>query len=163
MPEMGVEGHGEVISIGNSPEIANGPGCVVTGRFRHVSDDVLSVRLSDQSAALGVTAQHPVYSLDRGDFVAAGELSVGERLATLAGPTAVLGIQPQHTPQTVYNLEVQGQHVFRFTSNGLLVHNTCDFSKELGLTAQAARRHLRQPFRNWRSGAPHNSLATSKP
>ena len=76
-----------------------------------------------------MTAQHPVYSLDRGDFVAAGELSAGERLATLAGPTAVLGIQPQHTagqhkPQTVYNLEVQGQHVFRVTSNGLLVHNS---------------------------------------
>ncbi len=43
----------------------------------------------------------------------------------LAGPTAVLGIKPQHTPQTVYNLEVQGQHVFRVTSNGLLVHNDC--------------------------------------
>ena len=57
-------------------------------------------------------------------------MSAGERLATLAGPTAVLGIQPQHTasqhkPQTVYNLEVQGQHVFRVTSNGLLVHNMC--------------------------------------
>ncbi len=57
-------------------------------------------------------------------------MSAGERLATLAGPTAVLGIQPQHTagqhtPQTVYNLEVQGQHVFRVTSNGLLVHNDC--------------------------------------
>jgi hypothetical protein len=57
-------------------------------------------------------------------------LSAGERLATLAGPTAVLGIQSQHTagqqtPQTVYNLEVQGQHVFRVTSNGLLVHNMC--------------------------------------
>ena len=81
------------------------------------------------SRFLGVTAQHPVYSLERGDFVAAGELSAGERLATLAGPTAVLGIQPQHTagqhtPQTVYNLEVQGQHVFRVTSNGLLVHNS---------------------------------------
>ncbi len=55
-------------------------------------------------------------------------MSAGERLATLAGPAAVLGIQPQHTagqhkPQTVYNLEVQGQHVFRVTSNGLLVHN----------------------------------------
>ena len=37
----------------------------------------------------------------------------------------MLGIQPQHTPQTVYNLEVQGKHVFRVTSNGLLVHNTC--------------------------------------
>ncbi len=42
----------------------------------------------------------------------------------------MLGIQPKHTagqqaPQTVYNLEVQGQHVFRVTSNGLLVHNSC--------------------------------------
>ena len=52
-------------------------------------------------------------------------MSAGERLATLAGPTAVLGIQPQQAPQTVYNLEVQGQHVFRVTSNGLLVHNSC--------------------------------------
>ena len=52
-------------------------------------------------------------------------MSAGERLATLAGPTAVLGIQPQQAPQTVYNLEVQGQHVFRVTSNGLLVHNMC--------------------------------------
>jgi len=99
-----------------------------------------------------VTAQHPVYSLDRGCFVAASELSDGERLATLAGPTAVLGIQPQHTagqhkPQTVYNLEVQGQHVFRVTSNGLLVHNTCPprdalgrfTSRSGGHTADAAR------------------------
>ena len=74
-----------------------------------------------------------------GDFVAAGELSAGERLATLAGPTAVLGIQPQQTrtqqtPQTVYNLEVQGQHVFRVTSNGLLVHNSYadDIAKQAG-------------------------------
>ena len=51
-------------------------------------------------------------------------MSAGERLATLAGPTAVLGIKPQHKPKTVYNLEIQGQHVFRVTSNGLLVHNS---------------------------------------
>ena len=51
-------------------------------------------------------------------------MSAGERLATLAGPTAVLGIQPQQAPQTVYNLEIQGQHVFRVTGNGLLVHNS---------------------------------------
>ena len=37
----------------------------------------------------------------------------------------MLGIQPQQAPKTVYNLEVQGQHVFRVTSNGLLVHNSC--------------------------------------
>ena len=65
-------------------------------------------------------------------------MSAGERLATLAGPTAVLGIQPQHTPQTVYNLEVQGQHVFRVTSNGLLVHNMCaPNSTGLKLTREA--------------------------
>jgi hypothetical protein len=56
----------------------------------------------------------------------------------LAGPTAVLGIQPQQAPQTVYNLEVQGQHVFRVTSNGLLVHNMCadDIAKLAGDTAK---------------------------
>ncbi len=61
-------------------------------------------------------------------------MSAGERLATLAGPTAVLGIQPQQALQTVYNLEVQGQHVFRVTSNGLLVHNTCATSTKWGWT-----------------------------
>ena len=38
------------------------------------------------------TVQPPPHSLDRHYFVAAGELSARERLATLAGPTAVLGI-----------------------------------------------------------------------
>ena len=91
-----------------------------------------------------MTAQHPVYSLDRGDFVAAGELSAGERLATLAGPTAVLGIKPQHKPQTVYNLEVQGQHVFRVTSNGLLVHNSYGNAPRSGVTPELISQ-LQQP------------------
>ncbi len=78
-------------------------------------------------------------------------MPAGERLATLAGPTAVLGIQPQHTasqhkPQTVYNLEVQGQHVFRVTSNGLLVHNSYGNAPRVGhsyppnVTTNAARK-----------------------
>ena len=40
---------------------------------------------------------------------------VSLRVPCLRGPS----------PQTVYNLEVQGQHVFRVTSNGSLVHNDC--------------------------------------
>ena len=50
----------------------------------------------------------------------------------------MLGIQPQHTPKTVYNLEVQGQHVFRVTSNGLLVHNSYadEIAKLAGDTAK---------------------------
>jgi hypothetical protein len=34
-----------------------------------------------------------VYSVDRGGFVAAGELSAGEHLSTLASATHVFGIQ----------------------------------------------------------------------
>ncbi len=72
-------------------------------------------------------------------------MSAGERLATLTGPTAVLGIQPKHTagqqaPQTVYNLEVQGQHVFRVTSNGLLVHNDCPTAPK-GVTWATGRKN----------------------
>jgi len=106
------------------------------------------LQYSDQTAALGVTAQHPVYSLDRGDFVAAGELSAGERLATLAGPTAVLGIQPQQAAQTVYNLEVQGQHVFRVTSNGLLVHNS--YADDIAKLATDLYQQIRPGTKGWK-------------
>jgi hypothetical protein len=83
-------------------------------------------------------------------------LLAGERLATLAGPTAVLGIKPQHKPQTVYNLEVQGQHVFRVTSNGLLVHNAYadeiakladDTAKKIFGKAPRGTKPLRRPYK----------------
>jgi len=81
----------------------------------------------------------------------------------------VLGIQPQQAPQTVYNLEVQGQHVFRVTSNGLLVHNSYadDIAKLAGDTAKkmfgkAPKTGGKYLFDNWHMGTFPNRLQSIK-
>ena len=48
-----------------------GPGRVVLGTFHHSAGDVCDVRQSD-GTQLGVTARHPVWSVDRGEWVPVG-------------------------------------------------------------------------------------------
>ncbi|MDP1563049.1 MAG: polymorphic toxin-type HINT domain-containing protein [Pirellulaceae bacterium] len=73
---------------------------------------------------MGVTANHPFWSVDRAEFVQAGELTIGERLQTLAGDT--LWVQqklPRPGPEPVYNLEVHDEHVYYVGTSGILAHN----------------------------------------
>ncbi|MCP4594564.1 MAG: hypothetical protein GY842_27855, partial [bacterium] len=71
----------------------------------------------------GATATHPFWSLDRQAFVPAGDLTVGERIATLRGETHVVSMTPHGAPETVYNLEVWGEHVYHVGRLAALVHN----------------------------------------
>ncbi len=125
MPEMGIDGPATVLRVSDCPEIQPGSGSVVTGSFAHRRGGVLRVRLAGIEEPLGVTDNHPVYSLDREDFVPAGELAVGERLAVEGGETVIESIVAQQDAELVFNLEVQGEHVYRVTERGLLVHNNC--------------------------------------
>jgi hypothetical protein len=71
------------------------------------------------------TNVHPVWSVDREEWVPAGELEPGELVDTLTGPVAVLSVERLESALDVYNIEVHGEHVFRVTADGVLVHNTC--------------------------------------
>jgi hypothetical protein len=125
MPEMGAQGWATVVAIKPCPEIEPGPGQVVTGRFKHEPDDnVLDVRVAGQSEPIGVTDTHPFWSEDRGEFVPVGQLRQGERVRTAAlGVVAIASITHRPREAWVYNLEVQGQHVYQVSDVGVLVHN----------------------------------------
>jgi len=138
LAELGVEGPGAVQAIESCPEIESGEGRVVIGRFIHRRDGVLQMRVAGLEEPLGVTDTHHIYSVDRDEFIPAGELEVGDTLELVSGPTKILAIEHQTEAEEVYNLEVHGQHVFRVSTSGLLVHNTngkCKAPNSVTLTA----------------------------
>ncbi|MEM6798175.1 MAG: polymorphic toxin-type HINT domain-containing protein [Planctomycetota bacterium] len=127
LEELGAKGPAEVLAVGPCPPIEPGAGEVVTGTFAHeASHQVLDVRIGGEAEPIGVTSNHPFWSVDRQGFVPAGELTVGETLDTLAGHTMVMSISARGPPEPVYNLEVHSEHVYRVAKSGVLVHNTCN-------------------------------------
>ena len=124
MKEMGVDGPAKVIFIGPSPTISDGSGRVVTGRFSHIRGGVMQIRMDSVDEPLGVTKNHPIYSVDQQAFVAAEHLKIGESLQFQDRTTHVVSVD-RLSRQMVYNLEVQGEHVYRVMQDGLLVHNDC--------------------------------------
>ncbi|MBL8855715.1 MAG: hypothetical protein JNK57_17235 [Planctomycetaceae bacterium] len=71
-----------------------------------------------------MTGNHPIWSEDRHDYIAAMDLRVGERLKNLSGDTVYVQQKlPRPGPTPVYNLEVQDEHVYYVGTNGVLAHN----------------------------------------
>ena len=125
LTELGVDGPALIQSINECPTIQPGLGRVVIGRFIHRRDGVMWMKLSDVGKPIGITDTHHVYSVDRGEFLPAGQLQVGETLKLYDRLTQITSLTPNVGTHQVFNLEVQGEHVFRVTTSGLLVHNTC--------------------------------------
>jgi hypothetical protein len=100
---------------------------LVTAVFRSVSRNVVDVVLDGQAEPIGCTATHPFWSVDRKEWVAAGELRRGERLLSESAEVVrVVSVTPcRGPPAVVYNLEVDAEHAYRVGEDGVLVHNTC--------------------------------------
>ncbi len=122
-------GLADVLAIEACPDIQPGPGRLVTGTFKHTAGIVLDLKVESESKPIGVTPTHPFWSVDRQDWVAAGDLRIGERLETLDGTTVVESISPRSEPEMVYNIEVEGDHVYRVGESGVLVHNASNKCK----------------------------------
>ena len=123
MPEMGVEGLAEVLAIEPCPPLEEGEGRLVTGTFRHTSGEVYDLKLESESKPIGVTATHPFWSVNRREWVSGIDLEVGETLKTLEGTTVVESRRKRTEQETVFNIEVEGDHVYRVGESGVLVHN----------------------------------------
>jgi hypothetical protein len=125
LPELGAFGPAEVLAIEPCPPLASGPGRTVTGTFAHAAADVLDLEIEGLDTPLGCTANHPFWSADRQDFVPAGALTIGEHLRTESGTLRqVTRITPRRGPPvTVFNLEVDAEHVYYVSTAGVLVHN----------------------------------------
>jgi RHS repeat-associated protein len=125
LEELGAEGEAAVLEVSEGPSIQAGSGRVVTGTFRHESNDLVDVHI-DGHPSVGCTASHPFWSQDRRAFVRADQLRRGERLLAADGRIAlVTSVSRRAGSETVYNLEVESEHVYHVGRGGVLVHNAC--------------------------------------
>jgi hypothetical protein len=124
IPEMGTVGWAQLLSINEDFEIKSGTGNVVTGKFIHTSNNVIDLKVEGQDVPIGCTDNHPFWSVDRQDYIKAGELRKGEKVLLYSGETKRVEQKlPRPGPELVYNIEVFGEHVYHVTKNGILVHN----------------------------------------
>lgn len=126
LPEHGISADFTVREIRPCPTPNPGDGYLVTTKFIHENAEILDLRIEGSNEPIGTTSSHPFWSEDRQQFIAAGELRVGENLL-LADETTrrVESITLRPNRETVYNIEVNGEHVFYVGEDGVLVHNEC--------------------------------------
>lgn len=133
MPEMGIAGPAKVVAIEPCPEIKSHADKIppgksarpVIGKFVTTNAKVIDLSIEGLDQAIGTTASHPFWSLDRKGWVAAGDLKPGEKLRTADGSATVKSITPRPGTETVYNLEVHKDHTFFVSDAKLWVHNNC--------------------------------------
>lgn len=94
----------------------------VTGLFVHESNDVWKIKFDD-GTELGVTNNHPIFSVSKSDWQHAGHLEIGEEVLAKGGNAKVVSKERDQTVQPVYNLEVKDLH--NFLAASIIVHNNC--------------------------------------
>ncbi|MCX7399008.1 MAG: polymorphic toxin-type HINT domain-containing protein [Planctomycetales bacterium] len=126
LPEHGISADFTVREIRPCPTPSADDGYLVTTKFIHENAEILDLRIQGSDNSIGTTASHPFWSEDRQQFVAAGDLRVGENLQLADDTTRrVESITLRPNRETVYNIEVDGEHVFYVGEGGVLVHNEC--------------------------------------
>lgn len=71
------------------------------------------------------TPQHPIWSVERQDWLELGDFVAGDHLSTEDGPAKIIGGRALTTGESVYNIEVFGDHIYQVGDRGVLVHNSC--------------------------------------
>lgn len=100
--------------------------------------------------AFGTTAEHPFWVEGEG-WVAAGELSAGDRLRLADGGDAlVASVEDAGATAAVFNFEVDGWHTYHVGALGVWVHNADCFVDTL---------HGRLPYRQVMDVAHRNAEA----
>lgn len=128
MHELGIAGEATILSIGpcDADSRENPPKSqIVIGTIEHENAIVLDLVFNnDLDNPLGVTASHPIYSEDRDDWVAAGDLEINESVRTINGVATLTGRSERPGRHKVYNLEVHRAHSYHVSDLGILAHNT---------------------------------------
>lgn len=115
-----------VESISGCPAIAKGPGRVVLMTMMHERADVRHLTVRDDATGeietLGVTAGHKLYDKALG-WRPVENLKTGDVLRGVHGDVTVVGVTGDARSQAVYNMEVEGDHVYYVGAFGALAHN----------------------------------------
>jgi hypothetical protein len=130
--EMGlpIDLQAKVLAIERCPPLETGPGRTVLTTVNHLNRDVVELTIRDaqgREETIRPTGLHKFYSATRDDWLSATDLETGEQLDGLDGRVTVTGHCHLPGTQRVYNMTVEGEHVYRVAGLGVLVHNNgCD-------------------------------------
>ena len=122
--ELNLDGDARVLSIEPCPPIERGPGAVITGRFSHISNDLVDVWVEGLEEPITGTSRHPFWSVTRQAWAPACELQTGELLEGKSGTAQVVSVSYRDDGQQVYNIEVHDEHNYRASALGVVVHNS---------------------------------------
>jgi hypothetical protein len=128
LAEMGLpEGlQAKVLAIERCPPVDEGAGRVVLTTINHLNADVIELTVETvdgRRETFQPTGSHKLYRASDNRWVSACELRQGDQLAGTEEPLTV--VASRHVPgvHRVYNMTVQGEHVYHVSSLGALAHN----------------------------------------
>ena len=162
LPEMGAYGTAVVTEIAPCPSVRSGHGSVVTATFAHPPDvGVLNILFEGESTPIGVTENHPFWSVDRQEFLAIGDMELGENVMTFAGdPRRIRSKLARPDPEVVFNLEVYGEHVYFIGEQGILAHNSYgDFAAKINPKGKIDPGKVKYAYRLFREGKKAGDLS----
>ena len=119
---MGIRGQASILEI-RPTNVKRGLGCIVLAKVSSLSNDVYEVGFGEGVAPLRGTGLHPLYSLDRDDWVQVRDLRIGERLQTAEGGISIVSLEKVRGLHRVFNLEVEGDHEFLVGDAQIRAHN----------------------------------------
>ena len=131
----------------------------ITAIFTHISDEVWNLNF-DNGDTLGVTYNHPIFSITVGSWKFAGELLIGEKVLTYNGEAKLLGLEKNEGEETVYNLEIKELHNFLVGMSGIVVHNSYfpdkkRWAKLLGTTENKFHTEIKPAMiKDWKNDFP---------
>ena len=123
LPELGIDGIARIERIEHEVNSSKATGRLVVATVSRLSNDVYELSFVEGGAALRGTSSHPLYSLDRDDWVRVRDLQVGERLQTAEGAVTIEALEKVRGVHRVYNLEVEGDHEYLVGEAGVRAHN----------------------------------------
>jgi hypothetical protein len=128
--EMGLpEGlRGEVLAVEPCPRIRPGPGWLVLTTVNHLNAYVLELTVADRHGhreTIRPTGCHRFFRAADDRWVSANSLRPNDRLQGQSGLLRVVAKDRVPGVHRVYNLTVEGEHVYRVSHLGALVHNMC--------------------------------------
>jgi hypothetical protein len=117
----------QVVAIKPCPAIAPGPGRVVLTTVNHLNRDVRELTVCDAQGhqeRIRPTGLHRFYRETDAAWVHVDQLGPGDALRGRSGRLTVVVMARVPRVHRVYNLTVEGEHLYQVSSLGAFAHNT---------------------------------------
>jgi hypothetical protein len=124
-PKEAIQGFATVRAIRSCPPRERWLEKMQIGVYKPWPCRVGDLKIGSECKPIGVTPLHPFWCPDKNAWVSAGRLEPGDHVSTSRGLSVVEWYVMREVPEeAVYNLEVEGDHVYGVGESGVLVHNS---------------------------------------